>query len=322
MSHPVESSSEQAGLPQPPATPTGVEPPASVPRDFGTLARRISSRTTDLLAVAILLVGGLAIGGSLMDWWRAEPPVAFPASPPASPWDDPSGVDLDFGGSDWAVHRQSLRGSPSDAANAILARIRTILAEAENASLPPIDEAEAGLLQQLPNWSPVETSPEGRIYLIGGPLYWVIGTRSISHDESDGTPTERVIAWGLALPQPDDAWTVYLIRHQSARSPELDAADIPLPEGAARSLRIAGGAGGELSCFHGRGPIDTWIGDFDASLPDRGWQRIGSWLRDRDSASAVFERRDDDDRLTASIMIVRDAAGTWRGVIDIHPAPR
>ena len=331
MSQNADSQRNDVGAAQPSANPTGAGPSESAPRDFAALARRISSRTTDLLAVAILLAGGLAIGGSLMDWWRSEPPVASPSLPPASPWDDPSGVDLDFGGADWSVHRQTVRGSAADAANAVLARLRGIVSETETAALPPIDDAEAGLLEQLPNWSPVESSSQGNIYLIGGPIYWVIATRTLDpigesiqtgggvEPRRSADEGERVVAWGLALPQPEDVWTLYLIRHQSSRSQPAGSADFPLPAGARRSLRIAGAQGAELSCFHGVGPVSDWTSQFDAALAERGWLRSGDWLRDDDSATAVFAQHSDGVYRSATILIVRDANGTWRGVIDIQP---
>ena len=230
-------------------------------------------------------------------------------------------MNLDFGGSDWSVHRQTVRGSAEDAANTVLDRMRAIVAETETAALPPIDATEAGLLEQLPNWSPVESTSQGSIYLIGGPLYWVIATTGGGVEpRRSADEAERVIAWGLALPQPDDVWTLYLIRHQSARSQPVESADIPLPSGARRSLRIAGGQGTELACFHGDGPIRNWISGLDASLTERGWVRSGDWLRADDSATAVYEHGTGSIPRTATIMIVRDAAGTWRGVIDIQPA--
>jgi len=45
-------------------------------RSFGELARRISVWTTNLLATAIVLVGGLGLGWQVLAWWRGEPAVA------------------------------------------------------------------------------------------------------------------------------------------------------------------------------------------------------------------------------------------------------
>ena len=234
-------------------------------------SRRISSRTTDLLAIGILLVGGIAVGGSLMNWWRAEPPaLVVPVAPPA-PWDDRSGVELDFGGSDWLFRRETLMGGAEAAHGALLTSMRSVLTSVPADSLPAEDDAELRLLEQLQHWEPHEVDGVARLYVIGGPLFWAVGTCDVGGAAPDGGVARRVVCWGLALPQADDSWTLYVMHRRVGDRSEPGADEFPLPDGAALSMRIASDTGGELTCFSGAGPIDDWITEFDAMLTAQGW---------------------------------------------------
>lgn len=292
----------------------------SHPRDFGELARRISSRTTDLLAIGILIAGGLAVGGSLMTWWRSEPPVAIVPAAPAAPWSDPGGVELQFGQTPWSIRRESVTAEPEAARDLLLERMRGAVAAASGVALPPPDEAELRLLAELRQWSPHETSSTGRLYVIGGPLLWMVGT-SGANLAGSAEAADRVICWGLALPQADESWTLYVIDRRAAAHAAGESAEFPLPEGARRSLRIAGESGDELTCFSGAGPAGVWIGEFDLLLEKHGWTRTREWVRDGRSAAAEFRRSGKGLVEMAGITLLQDELGVWRGVIDVSRKP-
>ncbi|HZN34299.1 MAG TPA: hypothetical protein VFB80_10785, partial [Pirellulaceae bacterium] len=63
-------------------------PPAEIPRSepqsggFGRLARRIATWTTNLLATAIVLAAGLAMGWQVLAWWRERPEAEAAAALP------------------------------------------------------------------------------------------------------------------------------------------------------------------------------------------------------------------------------------------------
>jgi hypothetical protein len=96
------------------------------------------------------------------------------------------------------------------------------------------------------------------------------------------------------------------------------AEEFPLPDGAARSLRIASDTGGELTCFSGAGPIDDWIMEFDAMLTAQGWTRSQRWSRADRSAAAAFRRVSEQAAESAAITLLQDETGVWRGIIDLH----
>src|SRR5262245_59687596 len=43
------------------------------PASFADVALRTTSRTTDLIAIAIVLVASLTLGRQVLRWWQAEP---------------------------------------------------------------------------------------------------------------------------------------------------------------------------------------------------------------------------------------------------------
>jgi hypothetical protein len=292
--------------------------PRGTPRDFGELGRRISSRTTDLLAIGILLTGGIAVGGSLMNWWRAEPPApVIPVAPPA-PWDDPSGVELDFGEGDWSIRREPLAGTVDAAHDALVERVRSVAASASGQTLPAADDAELKLIEQLQHWSPHEVHEAARVYAIGGPLFWVVGTCDVDGGGGDAGVAERVVCWGLALPQANDSWTLYVMNRRVPDHTDSGSAEITLPDGAARSMRIASDGGGELTCFSGDGPVDHWIAEFDATMSDQGWTREDRWRRSDHFAAAAYRRGNEVAAEFAAITLLQDEDGVWRGVIDLR----
>src|SRR5262245_3978280 len=53
--------------------------PGKPPTGFGDIARRMTSRTTDLIAIAIVAVASLTFGRQILHWWHT-PPSASPAT--------------------------------------------------------------------------------------------------------------------------------------------------------------------------------------------------------------------------------------------------
>src|SRR5262245_32349278 len=76
-----------------------------------TLGRRISSRTTDLLAIAIVVAASLTLGRQMLTWWHEAPPAVLEMGPleeRAAEWgSDSRPVSLEFGNSPMRVMRQA-----------------------------------------------------------------------------------------------------------------------------------------------------------------------------------------------------------------------
>lgn len=303
--------------------------------DFRDLARRISTWTTNLLAISILAVGALATAGRLTEWWRAEPPgsAVFTPDPTRGPWDDPGELVLVFGDQPWSIRRQSLAGSVDDASHALLEQCRDVLNKtASPASLSTADASEQSLLERLRDAAPVEEVPDRwRLYAIGGPLPWIVGT-STAPDKTQGASQSsfgahdagangRLLCWGLALPRPEQGWTLYVFDRRPADTRGGDLPEVPLPSTARRSLRVVGFGGSALTTFSGTGPATRWIVEFDDALATGGWQRLGDWNHGRTSHTASYQRDKNATLLRLEITLTQGPDSRWLGVAETHRLP-
>src|SRR5262245_55510888 len=82
------------------------------PAGFGDIARRITSRTTDLIAIAIVVVASLTFGRQILQWWHAAPsePGSAGMAPAVQPgWEDQrQPVSLEFGDLPLSMTRQTI----------------------------------------------------------------------------------------------------------------------------------------------------------------------------------------------------------------------
>jgi hypothetical protein len=303
--------------------------------DFGDIARRLSTWTTNLLAIGILAVAALAMAGRLTEWWRTDPaaPVVDALSLPPAPWDDPAGIVLEFGDQPWSIRRQTLTGSVDDASHALLEQCRGILDQAASTdSLPAIDDAEQTLLDRLRNAAPMEEVPNRwRLFVIGGPLPWIVGTKTAPHasnsvtqrdvEPHDADPNSRLLCWGLALPQPEQGWMLYVFDRRPPDARSGDLPEVPLPLSARRSLRVGGSGGSALTTFSGSGPATQWMDEFDHALTTSGWQRLGDWIRGGSSHAAAYLREGNSDSVRLDITLTQGPDGRWLGVAETQRLP-
>ena len=274
------------------------------------------------------------MAGRLTEWWRTDPaaPAAFAPGLPPAPWDDTAGIVLEFGDQPWSIRRQTVAGSVDDASHALLEQCRGILDDAALPhSLPAIDAAERTLLDRLRNAAPVEEVPNRwRVYVIGGPLPWIVGTTTAAHASSsaverdvahDAGANGRLLCWGLALPQPEQGWTLYVFDRLPADVQSGGVPEVPLPSNAQRSLRVGGAGGSALTTFSGTGPATQWIVEFDDALTSGGWRRLGDWSRGGTSHAAAYLRDDNSDSVRLDITLTQGPDGRWLGVAETHRLP-
>src|SRR5262245_36752603 len=107
-----------------PKTASGSVAPAKTLPSQSSIARRIASRTTDLIAIGVVLAAALSFGREIVVWWRAEPPtvtIDAAAEAPAALWETPgAAVTLDFGDRPLSLARQSVSGEHDRALEALL----------------------------------------------------------------------------------------------------------------------------------------------------------------------------------------------------------
>lgn len=329
---------DPAGDGDPGANPGGTttrRPSAPLPRDFVDLARRISSRTTDLLAVAIVLVVTLSVAWRVTDWWRDDAAAStLPArNVTTGPWDAPGGADLEFIGQPWTLHREVVGGDRDSAARAVRDACRAILsASSHSGAALDLDETERTLLERLAVFATVEQDGPSSLYEVGGTLPWFIGTRDAEGDSvtpapaSDGhgptaaAPRRRVICWGLALPQGGDRWTIYVIdRHPSAGGPAAPGPELTLPQGLRAIVTMRDKTGGMFRVLSGRGSPDRWREEFDHTFARNGWRPLRHWNGTGATQSAAWSAPAGSTPRTADVALQRDGDGAWTAVISVAP---
>ena len=288
---------------------------------FGSLAKKIASRTTDLLAIAIVLTVGLSVGGSLVDWWRTDPEETLPDVPQpvaAMNWGEAGRpVALRFGREGRALSRQTVAGDRPAAETALRAQCRRIVEKRFIPSGPP-DPRERQFLASLQQKKPIETKPgQWRLYRINAPVLMVVGIGERGdHHPSRG---ERVLCWGVAFPTTSSSWVLYTFTPSDGKPPRPSTTgEIPLPPRSRRILSVRDRLAGRLCLFVGRGPPAVWMRYFDewfetqpgGVLPR--WHQAGErwWTR-----GVVSENGKRSPRRSVEIVIQRNAAGQWAGIV-------
>jgi hypothetical protein len=270
----------------------------SAPSGFALLARRISSWTTRGLLSALILVGGLAFGRQVTRWWRADEAGSLAPPPQLAMTEglgDPARPHrLQFGDLPWAVVRQTVVGSRDEAAAVLRTSCRELTASGEL----PEDTAgpsEQQLLALLAKRAAVaEERGRWQIHELEGGFPMVVGSRigADSTRPSEGgqvaDPPRRVVTWGLAIPTPEQSWSLYTFHPaRSGSGPPADLPEIPLPPDSRKTLSLQVFDGGRMVALVG--PLDegTWKRHFDRWSSERDWTPAGSWGR----SGSVWHRR-------------------------------
>jgi len=192
-----------ASTSSPPEPAPSISPAAG---GFGRLARRIVGWTANLLATALVLVAGLAVGRQVLEWWYESPPEqAAMAGSEQLPPEMPDELRL------WTARGpMSLERVVGDQ-DAALATMR-----ARCAGLPigpveqPIGPGEQRFLEKLAKTTPVEQTNELDLYVPSGEVTMVVAV-------SRGEP--RIAAWSFALEAEPSRWTCYTFCPAAASSP-------------------------------------------------------------------------------------------------------
>lgn len=182
--------------------------------DFGSLARRISGWTTNLLATALVLVGGLAIGWQVLAWWKEagnEDSLALEREKLAELV--PQAEGREFWTKRGPVKVERVRGSAAEATWAMRAFCKAA-GERTADDAGPAGEAgpgEARFVKKLREQEPWEDSGRVSVYQPAGQTGMMVGVRR---------PDERIVAWSFVLPAEEGMWLVYHFRPVAGNSAE------------------------------------------------------------------------------------------------------
>lgn len=306
------------------------------PSSRSQLAKRIGSRTTDLLAIAIVVAGGLSIGGDLVDWWSVDPDeasapteMAALATGPAVGWGEPGEpVCLEFGDSPFGIQRQELNGTREAARAELLAQCRSLV---ESGAQPqqPVTEAERSLLKVMENASPLEEQAgTWQIHQLERSVLTLIGSRQFgpslpsAKTEMSAPAARRVVCWGMAFGRGRDAWLLYMFRPaEPTGTSETSLANIQLPADCRRVLSLRDAAGGAIVSFDGAGPGETWGRFFDEQFLALGWEVEHPWRISATGWSARYRATPPARRQRLEVHFYETVQNRLAGILHIVSSP-
>jgi hypothetical protein len=290
-----------------------------------SLARRVSSWTTNALMTGILAVAALGFGRQVLRGWSAG---GRPTSPPAlglmvdDGLGDPARVHvLEFGNQPRSVRRQSVSGNRASAAAALEAACRTEVSQASPPQTPP-DEAERRLLAGLAKRTPVAAqSGVWQLYTCGEGLPMMAGVRLWTKAGGGKAGTQlaetpgRVVTWGVAVPAGPERWTLYVFQAEGGASPPAEAAEIPLPPEGKKLLSVRVADGGAMLAFTAAEPLEVCRRFYDRSLPRQGWQAVGPWRPDGSAWQTRYVRGGRAAGPAVDIRLAEDDHGKTTGLV-------
>lgn len=312
-----------------------------VPNSLGDVARRIRSRTTDLLAIAVVLMGGLAVGGKVHRWWNAgDPAHQDPAQEVLAQQGENStwgadGIPVEFsaGDSPLRITRLTFPGDRPAARQQIVQACRNIVKAASRpATLSKA--AENRMLSRLERFTPVEKQAgRWRVYRFDGPVLMATAVRRFQSDGEPGGKTGnsanradakspyRVVCWGMAFPSGQNRWTLFTF--QAADRPTGHAASqqlvVDAPANTQRVFSLRDDRNQSWLTFRGRGPLEDWMRFYDEQAEAGHWQRETGWqyapAGDRAQAVYIDRRR----QCRIAISFATNAAGAFTGTVVVTP---
>lgn len=323
-----------AAEPSAPQTlPETVALPSQPAPSLRPLARLISSRTTDLLAIAIVLIGGITLGRQMLTWWHEDVPAVLDVGPLENldtEWGANSQpVSMEFGSSQVQLTRQQFEtGGPRVALDAVRQRCQELLV-ASGPPESPADQAEVEQLDALAKLTPdVEQPGRWQLFTLGGGLVAVVGVKTFDGptgnlDRASPSATRRVICWGLVFPGlSPGAWTAYTFARrpgtvlQSPAAPPagFELSGIELPDGCQRTVLMQEAGQTGLLGFRGRLDPAAWQRHFAGWLQTRGWKQVSSWEQQSGGWSSRFVCREAGRVSESTIQIQFHRQNTDQGV--------
>lgn len=314
------------------------DPSSTGKTGFGKVARKIRSRTTDLLAIAILLMGGLAVGKQIHSWWQADEdsnqsPQEIVQSNLGDviPWGtDKVPVSLAFGQSPHAITRMSFQGERVEASAMLVQQCEGIAQAAKQPMrIPPV--AHRKMLERLSRFKPVKKQGDWQVYRFDGPVFMATATKRFSHREistdhpavmspTDTETAPYVVCWGVALPAGENLWTLFTF-HSTTIQNQGEGSRLPVIEIPPYSRRIF-----SMRDDRGRGWItfrgvdSGWKQFHDNWFQKHGWKLQSSWQDFGNVRAATFRGRFKEKSFRVELSYQKvDRRGESTGTIIVTP---
>lgn len=256
--------------------PSAETPPAA---SRGSWYQFLRGRTTDFIAMAIIVAGGLTFGRQILHWWREPPPQPFTAggadaSSGARLGDGP--VAIGFGSRSERVIRQVTRGSADEAWRQL---VQLTVRHTREAAFPASEPtpSETTILDQMRDQTPVRADARDgwRVYRLHPELLQLVGLRDAEPGANSGRRT-RLVVTGYLFPRPNGEWGQFVFLAAGASSEGADF-PVPLPAGARKSLSVFSREHDGFVAFTGTDRLDEWSRHFRECFARVGWQPVDAW---------------------------------------------
>ena len=298
------------------------------PRNFGSLARRISTYTTRGILCAGVVVAGVAFGRQVMLWWGVESlPLGETGGETAiDALGDPSRPHtVQFGDSPWSLRRESFAGDKQQAARRLLVTCREVfsspsVSSAKTSLSSAPSPAEAKMLASLVRRKPAEEAAGlWRLYELHDAFPMVVGVAKMSTrpttkkmEKNLAEEPYRLVLWGIGMPSSATGWTLCVFEPNGSAA-AMGRTDVPLPPGCRRTLSIRVAEGGQMATFTGPEQPEVWKRFFADWSKQQGWPSVSAWRRTGDAWYAKFAAADGRDSL--EVRLGPDVRGQWTGLL-------
>lgn len=297
-----------------------------------SLSKRITRRTFDLTAFAIVAIGLVTLGIRLAGWWQAGNDAAATAAVSSQaqlPWGvGAEGALLAFGDADWSARHLTLLGKADDVRQQLVAECADRLREGTDLSeLQEPTNEEADLISRLTAHAPADEGEGWKVYVLDGPLMAAFGVAADSNAEG---AAPRIVYWGLALPagmaslapvegesseEELPLWSAWMI-DPAGTTVAAAGPTVPAPPGGSRVMSIRDPLAGGIETFRGVGTVNEWQAFFGDWLEECGVDNA-AWGRDegRVQTSAVIQH--DGQSWRCDIILAEDTAGEIECLVNL-----
>ena len=269
------------------------------PTGFAAVAKKISGRTTDLLAIAVIGFGIFAVSGRLSDWWNT-PPDSVLAQSEIVPevvgsevaWPEMDiPVAMNLGDFPVRVERLMIRGDLSKLEKIVFSRLESVLREGRSGSLPHTGKSKVakaatkleGLLTKI---DPVRQDANAwQIYRLDEPGTPGFSSMFIGTRLQEDRP--RIVTWAMAMPWREHEWKVFFF--QPAKGGQTSVA---IPPGAELTMSMQEPSGTELAAFQAvddSASLESWQTFYSRTLGSDGWRITRDWSEQDSRSTARFE---------------------------------